>query len=689
MMRENTTGWFHLENHMNEAYISGFKKAALTVSLFVITTLVLILNQPNINTDWLHSNTLHIVLEIMSTLISLMIFAGCWTLNVHKEHNNLLIVGSFFLCASYFELLHFFTNPELQVFQQDEADNRTLFFWFCSRFSTVVGLTSFMFLYDEHEHKWFRAYLTEAVVLAVVILLTLIGVGNIDYLPELSTEGGHTSLKMVLEYIAIMMFIGVALISIAKLRGQHHYNPAYTLAIATFLLVAELLSTFYFEDSVLFSLLAHTNHIVAEVFIYVTVVVGISKQPINELEKSQQAYEHSEQHLMFYMTSLTGYLQAIDKYSIVAETDKAGRYIRVNNAFLELTGYKESDIIGREFAFLFDPKRAEAQNYDVTSHMAKGKPWSGTLLIQTAEQKKRAIQASMVATFDADGEVDRYISIGTDITDYQRQLQAEKYYQAIIENVDEAIIGINSKGEILSWNTAARHMFNYTEDEIYKQSISRICHYDSVELDMILETVFHQGKRYHNAESLCVTKAGVFLNTMASYTPIISHDGSEILVASVILQNITSNKQVEIQQEHTNMLLQDSLSELSSYLEAIDQHASVSITDIDGIITGVNERFCAISGYEERELIGQTHQVLNPNKTAHGFYEEVWAIISKGNIWRGVLQDRSKQGELYWLDTAVVPLKNDTGKIKGFITVRFNVTEQKKLLDELETLNAQ
>ncbi len=118
--------------------------------------------------------------------------------------------------------------------------------------------------------------------------------------------------------------------------------------------------------------------------------------------------------------------------------------------------------------------------------------------------------------------------------------------------------------------------------------------------------------------------------------------------------------------------------ELYTYLLAIGQLALVSVADHTGYITRVNEKFCEITGYSQKELLGQNYRILNSGKHPKSFFTEMWATITAGNTWHHEICNRMKQGQLYWVNSTIVPLKDRTGKITRFISVNVDITAHKQ-----------
>lgn len=123
--------------------------------------------------------------------------------------------------------------------------------------------------------------------------------------------------------------------------------------------------------------------------------------------------------------------------------------------------------------------------------------------------------------------------------------------------------------------------------------------------------------------------------------------------------------------------VEQAFTELSTYMQGIDQHALVSVTDPEGRILQVNAKFEQISGYEGPALQGRDHRLLSSGFHDSAFFGQMWETIRRGDIWRDVVCNRSRQGVLYWVDLAIVPLKDASGRLVRFIAVGIDITEQR------------
>ncbi len=110
---------------------------------------------------------------------------------------------------------------------------------------------------------------------------------------------------------------------------------------------------------------------------------------------------------------------------------------------------------------------------------------------------------------------------------------------------------------------------------------------------------------------------------------------------------------------------------------------TVVLTNSDGIIEWANSSFTRTTGYTKEEARGKTPRLLKSGKHDDAFYKNLWDTILSGNVFHAKLTNRRKNGELYFEDTVITPVRNETGAISSFIAIKRDITEQMRLDEEL------
>ncbi len=135
---------------------------------------------------------------------------------------------------------------------------------------------------------------------------------------------------------------------------------------------------------------------------------------------------------------------------------------------------------------------------------------------------------------------------------------------------------------------------------------------------------------------------------------------------------------------HMSQTLDESISFLNGYKMAIDESSIVSKTNTKGIITYVNKQFCQITGYSQKELIGQAHNIIRHPDIEKEVFKDFWSTIKSKKIWKGVLPNKAKDGSTYIVDATIIPILDKDDNIIEYVGIRHDITELEKSKEEIK-----
>lgn len=164
-------------------------------------------------------------------------------------------------------------------------------------------------------------------------------------------------------------------------------------------------------------------------------------------------------------------------------------------------------------------------------------------------------------------------------------------------------------------------------------------------------------------------------------------NGRKRVLRGVVI-DINTHKLIEIEKaalESKQLRLKNEELQRSfnAFQEAVSKSSIVSYANKSGIIIDVNENFINISGFSREELIGQNHSIINSGHHPKSFWIEMWRKISRGDIWRGEVRNKAKNGTFYWVDTFIIPFLDNNNQIAEFLSIRNDITSRKETEKEL------
>ncbi len=123
--------------------------------------------------------------------------------------------------------------------------------------------------------------------------------------------------------------------------------------------------------------------------------------------------------------------------------------------------------------------------------------------------------------------------------------------------------------------------------------------------------------------------------------------------------------------------LESLLTEVQLYSQTVDKYVITSTTDLFGTITSASQAFCDISGYSNTELIGRNHNLIRHPEMPSTLFQELWQTIQSGQVWQGEIKSLKKNGDFYWVDASIEPMRDSNGDVTGYMAVRQDITDKK------------
>ncbi len=384
---------------------------------------------------------------------------------------------------------------------------------------------------------------------------------------------------------------------------------------------------------------------------------------ITEKKKAERAIRESE-----------------EKFRKLAEKSLVGVYIiqdgvfrYVNPKLAEIFGYSPDEIINiKAPADLTFPDDRATVNSNIASRLT-GNVDSIAYSFRGIRKDKTVIDVDVFGTNSTIGNKPAVIGTLLDITEKKmadRALkESEKKYRTIIEAANDAIITVDiESGKIIDVNKQTERLTGHSRNELLGKSYLFLHPKEDREYySLTFGNVVQRKQKISPGEVFVQHKNGDRIPVEISNSKY-TLSGRDVIQG--IFRDIRERKKVE--------------EEIRKLSRAVEQSPStIMITGMHGEIEYVNPYFCKVTGYSVQEVIGQNPRILKSGRTSDSEYKDMWRTITQGKEWRGEFHNKKKNGELYWEQASISPLRDDKGIITHYIAIKEDITEKKLMQQEL------
>jgi PAS domain S-box-containing protein len=357
--------------------------------------------------------------------------------------------------------------------------------------------------------------------------------------------------------------------------------------------------------------------------------------------------------------------------SMFTLVDKDYTYEAVNDAFCKAHNLIREEIIGRSLEDLWGPevfKTYIKKNFDqcFTDNIVRYQSW-----FEVPYHGLRCFEVTFYPYKEHGSEVTHTVVDTMDITDRQKAEDAlrdsEARYRMLFDRASEAILLVRD-GKIQTCNAKTMEFFRETKGEILNHSLLDFSPERQPDEESSRTKLEHYMSQVTNGDSI-------------HFEWVIERPDQTIMEANINLTCFTLNEEKFYQffiddiTEAKHAMAQQEL------LYAAIEHSAemVIITDNDGMIEYCNQAFQKITGYQEDEIAGKSHEIFYTDENAESFYLNISKKLHSGKIWRGKSTIRHKQGRVIEVYSSITPIFNAQGVLTKFVIVQRDITEESKL----------
>ena len=392
---------------------------------------------------------------------------------------------------------------------------------------------------------------------------------------------------------------------------------------------------------------------------------------VTERKQLEEALSHSEARFRSILEQMQ---------DACFEVDLKGNYIYVNDAMCNGIGYTREEFIGLNFRQLVPAESVDFLIKAYTEAFQTGKPNTG--VIHKIKRKDGPIvtaETSISLLRNEAGKPECFLCVGRDVTERKALEEAlsrsEFRYRNVLQQMQESYFECDLKGNYIFVNDAMCANMGYTREELLGLHFRKItAPEDQDTIIKIYQEVYRSGKSDKAFTHKVICKDGTFKYIETSIA-LLRDERGNVSGYSCVARDFTGHKQ-----------LLDALAQSEERYRTILEQLQDSYYEVDlaGNFTFVNTATCVNLGFAREDIIGRNFRVTTPGADVSDVFRAFNAVYSTGiPNKRFPHKGQRRNGEKFFAETAIAPVKNTGGEIVGFSALSRDITDRKLLEEEL------
>lgn len=307
------------------------------------------------------------------------------------------------------------------------------------------------------------------------------------------------------------------------------------------------------------------------------------------------------------------------------------------------------------------------------------------LNVENSKIQKPVIPTVRLATpIKVKGSFEGIIILNLFVENLLKEVGKSTYFNTFIIDSNGNLIFSKNKKQDLSWLEQLKKTVNI--EDYLGTSFDTIFEMDNYSSSMIFSKKISSNV-IHNQKLFMILQAKEEL--IYNNKQIIKNNILKIILIIIFFSTVIGFllSFIPINQIRKTLSLEDEVVDnknlLDEYIKAMNIHNIISKSDLKGNITYVNENFCKVTGYKKEEVIGKSHSLLRSNETKKETFVDLWQTIHNNRVWTGILKNKKKNGDFYFVNIAIVPITNKKDEIIEYVGIRHEITELIKQKEEV------